>query len=166
MVIDHTERKHDLEVREIIKSICIGKGLDIGCANRPINETCDTVDIEPKYNTTYCCNAEYLHLIDDETYDWVTACHILEHLDNTIGALYEWQRVLKTGGKLGIIVPHGEGVDSKDLGDSSMTHRTLFTKKTLQLFLEHVGFKILEIKEVPRPLAYKENPAIIAICQK
>jgi len=165
-MLTHQNRIHDLECREIIKTICIGKGIDIGCADRPINEECDTLDWNPEYNPTYCCDTINLKRIPVETYDYISACHILEHIDNTIDTLKEWNRILKTGGKLGIIVPHGEGVDAEDLGDSSRTHRTLFTQKTLQLFLEHVGFKILDIRTIQRPLAYKQNPAIIAICQK
>lgn len=165
-MLTHQNRLHDLECREIIKGICIGKGIDIGCADRPINDECDTLDKNPEYNPKFCCDTENLNAIPDETYDYVSACHILEHIDNTIDTLKEWRKILKTGGRLGIIVPHGEGVDAEDLGDSSKTHRTLFTQKTLQLFLEHVGFKILDIRTVPRPLAYKQNPAIIAICEK
>lgn len=168
-MIDHTVRQHDLETREmVINSIIrgsIGLGLDIGSSARPIVNWCETLDMDREANPTYVRDAINTELAN-ETYDWITALHILEHLDNTIDALKEWKRILKTGGKIGIVVPHGEGVDAKDLGDSSLTHRTLFTEKTLGLFLEHVGFKILELKTVPRPLAYKENPAILAICQK
>jgi len=164
-MIDHTIRQHDIETREMIKSICIGKGLDIGSSARPITSDCETLDYDTEANPTYVRNATDTKL-NEGTYDWITALHILEHIDNTIDTLQEWKRILKTGGKIGIVVPHGEGVDAIDLGDSSLTHRTLFTLKTLQLFLEHVGFKILEIKTVPRPLAYKENPALLAICQK
>ncbi len=164
-MIDHSIRIHDIESREFIKQICIGKGLDIGSSGRPINENCETLDIDKECNPTYLRNATDTKL-PNETYDWITACHILEHIDNTIDTLKEWKRILKQNGKLGIIVPHGEGVDAIDLGDSSMTHRTLFTEKILKLYLEHVGFKIIELKIFPRPLAYKENPAIVVICQK
>lgn len=165
-MLPHKNRLHDLECRKVIETICVGKGIDIGSADRPINGGCDTLDWNNEYKPTYCCRADKIDAIGDESYDYISACHILEHLDNTIDSLKEWKRILKNNGKLGIIVPDGEGVDSSDLGDSSLTHRTLFTLKTLQLFLEYVGFKILKIQTIPRPLAYKKNPAIVAICQK
>lgn len=168
-MIDHTVRQHDLGTRQIIFDNIIreneGKGLDIGCANRPIVDNCETLDYGAEYNPTYLRNATDTKL-PDESYDWITALHILEHIDNTIDTLKEWKRILKTDGRIGIVAPHGEGVDAIDLGDSSRTHRTLFTEKILGLFLEHVDFKILELKTIPRPLAYRENPAILAICTK
>ena len=164
-MISHKERKHDLECRDILREICVGKGIDVGCADRPINDTVDTLDLNPEYNPTFVGNILDMP-IKDNTYDFLIASHILEHVDNTIDALKEFKRAVKPKGMIGILVPHGEYVDSGDLGDSSMTHRTLLTEKTLELYLLHVGLKIIKVVKLPRPLAYRQAPAVLAIVEK
>lgn len=164
-MIDHKERQHDLEGREMLKEICIGEGLDLGSADRPISENAITVDLNPEYNPYIVADVTKLPQTDSVC-DFIVASHILEHLDNTIDALKEWRRVLKINGRIGIMVPHGEYVDSDDLGDTSMTHRQLFTEKTLELFMKHVGFRDIIVTRLERPLAYNKCPAIIAFAIK
>lgn len=43
------------------------------------------------------------------SYDFVLSCHMLEHAANPLRALREWWRLLKTGGKLLLILPHRDG---------------------------------------------------------
>ncbi len=45
---------------------------------------------------------------EDKSQDFVIASHVVEHLANPIKAFLEWQRVLKTGGYIYIIVPKRE----------------------------------------------------------
>src|SRR6185503_15949436 len=42
----------------------------------------------------------------DETLDFLLASHVIEHMPDTIGTLWEWARVLRPGGVLFLIVPH------------------------------------------------------------
>lgn len=147
MTISFKERKFDEPSRKILRNICEGKGLDIGSADRPILEGIDTLDINRDYKPTYGCDMHNIPL-PDETYDFLIASHVLEHTDRTIDVLKEWKRVLKKGGRIGISVPNGELCDPKDLGDGMMTHRTLFTKKLLELFLKHIGFKGVMVQEI------------------
>jgi SAM-dependent methyltransferase len=44
----------------------------------------------------------------DETFDFLLNEHVLEHLPDAIRALNEWQRVLKSSGKLFLFLPHPE----------------------------------------------------------
>lgn len=161
----HEERLHDVEGRDILRKICVGKGIDVGSSDRPISEEVDTLDLSPVYDPTFVANILNMP-IDDGKYDFLIASHILEHVDNTIDALREIKRVVRDGGKIGIIVPHGEYVDYLDLGDTSMTHRMLFTVKTLEKYLLHVGFKIIKLRRIERPLASLQTPAILAIVEK
>jgi predicted SAM-dependent methyltransferase len=50
-------------------------------------------------------DAVQLSGIEDEQYEFILSSHVLEHVANPIRALFEWGRVLKTGGALLIIVP-------------------------------------------------------------
>lgn len=164
-MLSHKERIHDTEGKDLLKRICIGKGIDVGCADRPINSEIDTLDIDPIYNTTFVANILDMPIKDD-TYDFLIASHILEHVDNPIDALKEFKRIIKVGGKVGIMVPHGEYVNTEDLGDSAMTHRMLFSEKTLEKYLLHLGFKSVEVNRLERPLASGKVPAIIAFAEK
>jgi SAM-dependent methyltransferase len=47
-----------------------------------------------------------LHTIEEASYDFVLSSHSLEHCANPIKALKEWQRVLRPGGAVIIILPH------------------------------------------------------------
>jgi SAM-dependent methyltransferase len=44
--------------------------------------------------------------IADGFYDFVAASHVLEHVANSLRALHEWKRILKSGGTLLVVVPH------------------------------------------------------------
>jgi SAM-dependent methyltransferase len=46
-----------------------------------------------------------LGAVADEAFDAVVACHMIEHVANPIGALREFERVLRPGGRLVLVVP-------------------------------------------------------------
>lgn len=50
-------------------------------------------------------DAQHLHIVKDNVYDFVYSSHCLEHLDNPHVALRNWIRVLKPSGYLFIVVP-------------------------------------------------------------
>lgn len=50
-----------------------------------------------------------LNDVADGSYDALLASHVLEHLANPLGALAEWQRVVRPGGHLLLVVPHRDG---------------------------------------------------------
>jgi SAM-dependent methyltransferase len=53
----------------------------------------------------YIREATDLQGIEDNKYDFVLSCHSLEHVANPLKALSEWQRVLKPGGMLVLVLP-------------------------------------------------------------
>ena len=53
----------------------------------------------------FVIEASDLSSLPDDKYDFVLASHALEHIANPLRALQEWQRVLKPGGVLLVIVP-------------------------------------------------------------
>ena len=46
--------------------------------------------------------------LPDESQDFIIANHVIEHMVDPIGALHNWQRVLKPGGRLFMAVPNKE----------------------------------------------------------
>ncbi len=77
---------------------CQGKGLDIGYGGDLLSKNCQGWDFADG-------NAQYLKGLPDETYDFVYASHVLEHMRDPAVALKNWWRVLKVGGYLIIAVP-------------------------------------------------------------
>lgn len=53
--------------------------------------------------------------VEDTSQDYVISSHVLEHIPNAIGELMEWDRVLKVGGVVFIIVPTRVALSS-DIG--------------------------------------------------
>ena len=50
-------------------------------------------------------DAQFLEGIEDESYDFVTSSHCLEHMKDPFVALANWWRVLKPNGYLSVIIP-------------------------------------------------------------
>ena len=75
---------------------------------------------------------------DDNYADAIIARHILEHCVNTIGALKQWKRVLKPGGRLIVSVPDS-AIRNTIILNSEHVHA--FTVESLQSIAELIGFK-------------------------
>lgn len=55
---------------------------------------------------TIFCDGSQLDPVRDKSYDFLLSSHNLEHFANPVKALYEWKRVLRSGGALILILPH------------------------------------------------------------
>ena len=101
-----------------------------------------------------------------ESFDYVTCLEGLEHLENPFNAIREFHRILKSGGRMYLSVPNYLNIERrmkflvtgtfsripspKSVGkerfqDLSMLHLIPLTYPVLKLFMEHTGFKILQI---------------------
>lgn len=84
-----------------------GKSLNLGCGfTKFVGANWTNVD---KYNI---CNPDMVHDLDiipypwpDNTFDYIYANHVFEHLRDWWGALVECSRILKPGGHLEVRVP-------------------------------------------------------------
>ena len=52
--------------------------------------------------------AAELKAVKDASYDFVLSCHSLEHVANPIKALKDWSRVMKSNGRLVLVLPNKE----------------------------------------------------------
>ena len=55
---------------------------------------------------THVIEGENLHVYADGSRDFLIAHHVLEHIDDPVGALVEWLRVLRPGGILYVTLPN------------------------------------------------------------
>ncbi len=158
-------RKYDINGRKLLAEICIGKGMDMGCGDKKITENCIGVD----WDTSVKPDIEYdinFGIFEEGQLDFIVCSHALEHVENVNLVLIYWQQMLKEGGKIGILVPHGEYINPETLGSSEGTHHYLFTPITLKIYLEHARFKDVKIQVVKRTYAWHRHPAIVAIGKK
>lgn len=81
-----------------------GQGLDIGCGGRSIKPEIKRLDIDPDKNPDILASGDKIP-VDDESFDFVVAQHVLEHFEDQDKALKEWLRIIKKGGYILIIYP-------------------------------------------------------------
>ena len=140
--------------KNILASIAMGKGLDIGCGSRKISQNCIGIDIIPKgekgkfgceRNKTsvadYVLSGDNLIIFKNDELDFIVAKHNLEHYSSPEKTLSEWKRVLKKGGRIGVIVPDDNYVNSLDLDP---THKVSFNLNRLEKLFMQCGFKVLK----------------------
>jgi SAM-dependent methyltransferase len=62
-----------------------------------------------RFGRSFVAEASNPSSINAESYDFVLASHVLEHLANPLRALREWKRILKPQGSILLVVPHRSG---------------------------------------------------------
>jgi SAM-dependent methyltransferase len=76
----------------------------------------------------------------DGSFDVLTGVDILEHIDDDVGALREWRRVLKPGGRLFLFVPAHRWLWS--LQDEISGHRRRYTARGLKRVVEQANLRV------------------------
>jgi len=117
---------------------CIGNGLEIGgSAHNPFGlntlnvDFTDSMDTEFKKEEVRLCgkalkvdivaNGDDIPL-PDESQDFVVSSHVIEHFHDPIKALIEWDRLVKPGGTIFMIVPHKERTFDKERDCTPLEH--------------------------------------------
>jgi SAM-dependent methyltransferase/glycosyltransferase involved in cell wall biosynthesis len=117
---------------------CVGKGLEIGgAAHNPFGLNTLNVDFTNSMETVFkkeeirsCGKAMKVDIIaygdniplPDGSQDFVVSSHVLEHFPNPIKALLEWDRLIRPGGIIFMIVPHKERTFDKRQARTSLRH--------------------------------------------
>ena len=91
-----------------------GKVLDVGGHKTKKRGRCEPdiklvtdwhyLNIDESTNPDFCCSADNIP-VEDEEYDYVILCEVIEHLENPENVLVECSRVLAPGGKIIISAP-------------------------------------------------------------
>jgi len=89
------------------KDYCYGTGVDIGAGTDPVLPDSDVVD-------KLTGGDAYKLVYPDSHFDYVYSSHCLEHLTFAKQALYEWNRVLKVGGRLILFLPERDNYERKN----------------------------------------------------
>jgi 2-polyprenyl-3-methyl-5-hydroxy-6-metoxy-1,4-benzoquinol methylase len=155
-------RKYTLlkKLQLISKFYKTGSILDIGCGTGEFLNTCKdaqwkTVGIEPDDKTRktasdrYALNIyseDYLHELQDESFEIITMWHVLEHVPFLNERIKDLKRLVKPNGIIIIAVPNCDSLDAKIYKENWAAydvprHLYHFTPQTL----EHV-FKNHELK--------------------
>jgi SAM-dependent methyltransferase len=117
---------------------CVGKGLEIGgSAHNPFGLNALNVDFTDSMETKFkkeeirlCGKALKVDIVaagdniplPDRSQDFVVSSHLLEHFPNPIKALLEWDRIIRPGGIIFMIVPHKARTFDKQQARTSLQH--------------------------------------------
>ncbi len=86
--------------------------------------------------------------IADESYDFVAASHVLEHVANPLRALREWKRILRPSGTILVVVPHKAGMFDRKRPFTTFDHiKADFESNVTEADLTHLQ-EILELHDL------------------
>src|SRR5260370_5008758 len=86
--------------------------------------------------------------IADESYDFVAASHVLEHVANPLRALREWKRILRPSGTILVVVPHKAGMFDRKRPFTTFDHiKADFESNVTEADLTHLE-EILELHDL------------------
>ena len=125
---------HARRVREGLRKVCQGKGIDIGYGGDPVTPDVRGWDIEDG-------DAHLMPGVADETYNFVYSSSSLEHMDNPVKAVSKWWKILKPGGYLIIAIP------DRDLFEKKKTLPSRFSA-------DHKHFFLLDHDDPPDTMAW------------
>jgi SAM-dependent methyltransferase len=110
--------------RYVFSEFLRGNGIEIGALNNPFRvpdkarvryvdkftaeEMSKTYPDVPTHQIRVpdiVCKTGELNAIEDNSLDFIIACHVLEHADDPLRMLYTWHRKLKTGALLLLVLP-------------------------------------------------------------
>ena len=100
--------------------------------------------------------ATFLRGIVDASYDVVLSSHTLEHVANPLAALFEWKRVLATGGHVVLVVPHLENTFDHRRPLTTLAHLEHdYERSTGEDDTTHVAefVTLCDLSRVPDPLS-------------
>ncbi len=148
-------------IAQLIKNLDLPRDasiLDMGCSSGRMISKLNSmgyknvtgIDISP--TAIKQCRARQLHdthVMDgaapdlpSKHYDFIIASDVLEHIEDSHGALKNWKQLLRVGGKAAIFVPAYEMLWS--VHDEVNQHHRRYTRQNLTATLEKTGFNVIQ----------------------
>lgn len=132
-------------------------GCSVGCVIEAANKrNWEGVGVDVSHDAVNSCNDRNLtshhsngvHLpFEDNSFDVVTAWHVIEHVQDVRETLAEWRRVLRPGGVLAMETPDGSSPKVRIKGADyrkfwAAEHTYTFSPKNLEQFVSEAGFQL------------------------
>jgi glycosyltransferase involved in cell wall biosynthesis len=114
---------------------------DLGCSTFKTLDRAIGIDIEAKQGVDIVHSVDSLPMIASGSTDVILASHILEHIQDTKKTLTEWARILKDDGKIIIMLPDDEFIDTLNpilSGEGFQKHIHTFTRHSLKEIVETI----------------------------
>lgn len=148
------------EVKAIVDANA-GKWLDVGCGAKKLDERMDGLDMWPYDCANYVGDAFAPWFIADGEYDGIASSHVLEHAKmSPKDALKAWDRILKPGGLMVIVVPDGENRPSTICEPS---HAHAFSREVLRLLMKRVmNYEVIRCDNVAGLPENKKDIIVVA----
>jgi SAM-dependent methyltransferase len=125
---------------------CRGVVYDIGCGRHKTDPAFIGVDVLPVADVQ--ASAEALPF-GDASADYVISKHSLEHVLDPVAALTEWRRVLKSKGKILVVLPDHGALDTMDPFYSAGQHLHAYTMGSFGNFVRlFYWLRVLKLEPV------------------
>lgn len=127
--------------------------LNVGCGFLTFKDhvNLDIVKVEG-VNVVHDLEKFPYHFKDDQ-FDEIFCSHVVEHIENIVGLMREFQRIGKKGAKIRIIVPYFASPNAW----RDPTHKRVFTYNTFNYFDGCYYFNDINLKVVKRKIIFLSN---------
>ncbi len=156
--------------RDSISFIPNGRGLDVGCGNGELIRNMNSFGwnfegVEFNSEAVAACRSIGINVFhgdlfeaafEDNSFDLITARHLIEHIPDPNAFLHEVSRILKRGGRLVIETPNSKALGRKWFGtnwfaDEVPRHLILYCSKNLNKLTQTHGFQLANVKLFTSP---------------
>lgn len=136
-----------------------GRGLDVGCGNDKAYPHFIGVDNGGVFGRgqgeSISSDIRDLSMFASGSMDFVFSSHALEDLEDTVGALTEWWRVIRPGGHLVLYLPHKSFYPNIGQPGGNPHHKHDFLPQDIIAAMKEVGsWEMLENEERHRDNEY------------
>ncbi len=121
-------------------------GLDICCGDFLIGQACGVDGNERKIGPEWMGPGDVVLPFDSHSQNYIV-CNYFDCYHQPLKVLYEWHRVLRSEGKLAIIVPNAEKYNDKMGPLSNRMKSCSYTVKTLRNYLYRAEFEVVSCDE-------------------